>query len=236
MTAVHLADLRWPDVPPGAVLVVPLGSCEQHGPHLPIGTDSAVATALADALGAQRPEVVVAPVLAFGASWEHAGFPGLVSITADLLAAVLVEMARSAEWAVGLVFVSGHGGNAHGVNAAVRTIRADGRRVMAWAPREDGGDAHAGFTETSVMLALEPGAVAAEHAAPGWCGPLTEVWDRGVAAVSPNGVLGDPAEASAAHGHALLARWTADLLAAYGRWHSAGSELGGVATPAAPMP
>lgn len=216
----RLAHLRWPDVRPDAVVALPLGSCEQHGPHLPLGTDSTIATALADALAGHRPEVVVAPTLGFGASWEHAGFPGLVSITAGLLAAVLVEMARSADWASGLVVVSGHGGNAAGVNAAIRTIRSEGREVMAWAPRTDGGDAHAGRTETSVMLALEPASVAMERAEVGWVGALDEVRSRGVGALAPNGVLGDPSDASEDHGRAVLTRWTDDLLTSYDRWRS----------------
>ena len=94
---------------------MPLGSCEQHGPHLPLGTDTIIATALADRLAARCPDIVVAPALAISASGEHAGFPGTLSIGTDTTAAVLVELARSADWAAGIVLVNGHGGNADAV-------------------------------------------------------------------------------------------------------------------------
>ena len=73
-----LADLASPELAAssGRVLVLPLGSCEQHGPHLPLGTDTIIATELADRLAERRPDVVVAPALAISASGEHAGFPG----------------------------------------------------------------------------------------------------------------------------------------------------------------
>ena len=87
-------------------------------------------------------------------------------MTNELLADVLVEIARSADWAGGLVLVNGHGGNRAGVDAAVRRITDDGRAVLSWWPRVEGGDAHAGRTETSIMLALAPDAVRLEHARP----------------------------------------------------------------------
>ena len=61
------------------------GSTEQHGPHLPLSTDTDIALALADALAARRPDVVVAPALPYGASGEHAGFPGTLSIGHEAL-------------------------------------------------------------------------------------------------------------------------------------------------------
>ena len=65
----------------GSILAVPLGSTEQHGPHLPLGTDSDVALALADRLAAARADVLVAPVLPYGSAGEHAAFPGTLSKT-----------------------------------------------------------------------------------------------------------------------------------------------------------
>src|SRR5439155_14833326 len=91
---VRLDKLVWPELAGRAersILVVPLGSTEQHGPHLPLGTDSAVAVALAERLASARPDVVVAPALPYGSAGEHAAFPGTLSIGAAALELVVVE-------------------------------------------------------------------------------------------------------------------------------------------------
>jgi creatinine amidohydrolase len=219
---VRLAELASPDVATGAILAVPLGATEQHGPHLPLGTDTEIALALADRLAAARPDVVVAPALAYGSSGEHAMFPGTLSIGQDALELVIVELVRSADAFGGTVLVCGHGGNAAALARAVATLSKEGRRVLAWAPRVLSGDAHAGRTETSLMLALAAGLVRTERAAPGDTRSLAEVAEtlrtRGVAAVSANGVLGDPTGASRAEGAALLDALAADLVAAVAAW------------------
>ena len=224
----RLSSLSWPEVAAlaaGSILVVPLGSTEQHGPHLPIGTDSDVAVALADRLAAARADALVAPVLPYGSAGEHAAFPGTLSIGAAALELVVVELVRSASAFAGVVLVSGHGGNAAPLAAAVTTLEADGRAVLAWSPRIPGGDAHAGQTETSLLLALDPDRVRLAHAAAGDTRPLAavigELRRHGVAAVSPNGVLGDPRGASAEDGRRLLDQLTADLVAAVDDWRPA---------------
>lgn len=216
----RLGDLTRDDLTDRPVLAIPLGSCEQHGPHLPLDTDTRLATAFAEGLAAARTGVLVAPPLPFGASWEHAGFPGLLSVDHDLLSGILVELARSADWSAGLVVVNGHGGNAPGVRAAAARISAEGRRVLVWSPRPPGADLHAGRTETSLLLALDRDAVRADRlaGAHGFDGPLAQVVERGVAALSPSGVLGDARHADAAHGARLFEHLIADLIAAYDRW------------------
>ncbi|HEY2430822.1 MAG TPA: mycofactocin biosynthesis peptidyl-dipeptidase MftE [Acidimicrobiales bacterium] len=224
----RLAELTWPAagaLPPATVLAVPLGATEQHGPHLPLATDTMVALALAERLAAARPHVCVAPALPYGSSGEHAAFPGTLSIGRDALEHVVVELARSADGFAGVVLVSGHGGNAVPLARAVETLRAEGRRVLAWSPRPEGADAHAGRSETSLVLALAPDAVGLSAAAPGDTRPLAEVAPllrrRGVAAVSANGVLGDPTGASATEGHRLLEELVSDLTDAVDRWAAA---------------
>jgi creatinine amidohydrolase len=216
-----LADLTVADIAPvRPIVVVPLGSCEQHGRHLPLGTDTIIAVTLAERLASRCPDVVVAPALGISASGEHAGFPGTLSIGTAATAAVLVELARSADWAAGVVIVNGHGGNADAVAAATATIRAEGRNVLSWWPRVAGGDAHAGHTETSLMLAIDAGRVAMRLAERGETRPLEEIdvelRCRGVGAVSPSGVLGDPTSATLEHGRTLLDMLTTDLVAAVG--------------------
>jgi mycofactocin precursor peptide peptidase len=219
-----LADLTWPDVAARAsVLVVPVGSTEQHGPHLPLSTDTDVALALAGRLAARRPDVLVAPALPYGSSGEHDGFAGTLSIGAAATELVLVELGRSALPGSfrRLLLVSAHGGNAGPVTAAVRRLRSEGRDVRAWSPRWR-GDAHAGRTETSVQLFLDPARVRSSLAAAGNTADVSSLLpamrDGGVRAVSPNGVLGDPAGASAAEGSALLDAAAEDLCAFVERW------------------
>jgi creatinine amidohydrolase len=218
--SVQLAELTSSEVAARRrVVAVPVGACEQHGPHLPLGTDTLIATELAQRLAARRPAVVVAPALAFSASGEHAGFAGTLSIGTATTADVLVELARSADWAVGLVLVNGHGGNRDALDRALATIDAEGRRVLSWWPHVEGGDAHAGHTETSIVLALDPDLVALERAVAGERRPLAELDAAlrrdGVRAVSPTGVLGDPAGATLEHGRILLDALADDLVRAF---------------------
>ncbi|GAC1517777.1 MAG: mycofactocin biosynthesis peptidyl-dipeptidase MftE [Acidimicrobiales bacterium] len=246
----QLAALPWPAVAeqaPGWLLALPLGSTEQHGPHLPLDTDTAIATALAGRLAEARADVVAAPPIAYGSSGEHASFPGTLSIGGPARRTLLVELVRSADAFAGVVIVNGHGGNAAAVADATAALTGEGRRVLAWAPRRSviesaaaRVDAHAGRTETSIVLALAPESVHPDQAAAGCTRPLAELIASleagGVAAVTPNGVLGDPAGASASEGHALLDALTADRLAAVAAWSGAGASprSGGTARPGAP--
>jgi mycofactocin precursor peptide peptidase len=215
----RLEHMTWPDVAASSPIVaIPVGSCEQHGPHLPLGTDALIAIALAERLGERVEGVVVGPAVAIGASGEHAGFPGTLSLGTTATAAGLVEIVRSADWARGTVLVNAHGGNAEALRATSATAAAEGRRLHVWSPRPaPGDDAHAGHTETSVMLALHPGLVDAAELAAGDVRPLSaiagQLRDDGVAAVSANGVLGDPTTATAIAGRAVLDAWTEDLVA-----------------------
>jgi creatinine amidohydrolase len=214
---VNLGDLTSPAVPSGALLVVPLGSTEQHGPHLPLSTDTDVAVALA----ARIPEAVVAPPLPYGSSGEHAGFPGTLSIGQLALELLVVELVRSADAFARVLLLNGHGGNAEPVRRAVRTLRAEGRDVRAWGPSWD-GDAHAGRTETSLLLALDR--PVGEARPVGATGPVASLLPAmragGVRAVSENGVLGDARGASAEEGRALLDAAAADLAVFVSAWTS----------------
>ncbi|MFJ9629380.1 mycofactocin biosynthesis peptidyl-dipeptidase MftE [Streptomyces sp. NPDC101175] len=208
-TATELARAAWPDVPSDALVLLPIGSTEQHGPHLPLDTDSVIAQAVARRTSTHLPDALVAPTLPYGASGEHAGFPGTVSIGHEALRAVLVESVRSLSlWAARIVLVNGHGGNTATLGATVRLLRAEGHDV-AWTDcSAPGGDAHAGRTETSVMLHLAPEHVRLSAAVTGDTRPLSallpELMAHGVRAVSPSGVLGDPTGATATEGRTTV--------------------------------
>jgi creatinine amidohydrolase len=223
----RLDTLATPDVAAlvdrATVLAVPLGSTEQHGPHLPLSTDTDVAVALCERLALRR-EVVVAPPVPYGSSGEHAGFAGTLSIGQEALELLVVELCRSAADTFDRVLlVCGHGGNAEPLSRAVERLRGEGRDVLAWLPGWE-GDPHAGRPETALQLALQPERVLMSRAERGDVRSLDETLPLlragGVRAVSSNGVLGDPRGATAAEGVALLESLTADLTRAFDRWLS----------------
>ncbi len=165
---------------------------------------------------------MVAPALTITASGEHAGFPGTLSIGNE----VMVQASWSSWCAVptgaaGWCSSTGTAATLRPCVRACRTLAGEGRRALAWWPKVRDGDAHAGHTETSLMLAIAPtscstsapSAVASSRSASSStsCAPAA-------CAVSANGVLGDPNGANATHGRALLARMTIDLVAAVDEW------------------
>jgi creatinine amidohydrolase len=223
-----LADLTSPQAgaaaEAGCLVAVPVGSTEQHGPHLPLSTDTDVAVELCRRLAEARGDVVVAPAVAYGSSGEHAGFAGTLSIGGPALELLLVELGRSAmETFRHLVIVSAHGGNAEPVGRAVRRLTAEARDVLAFMPRHE-GDAHAGRQETAIVLALSPGRVDMDLATPGEPRPLNEIWAQlrvgGLRAVTETGVLGDPTGATIEEGVALIDLIAADLLADVAAWRA----------------
>ncbi len=210
------------------IVLIPVGSTEQHGPHLPLNTDTLVAEELARRALHRTSGLILGPTIGIGASGEHDGFAGTLSIGTEALMTVAVELGRSADWAAGMVFVNGHGGNRDALASATRTLQHEGRQVIAWAPswpqRSDGGppDLHAGRIETSLMRAIDPGLVRLELAERGPDTPLDELLPQlradGVAAASASGVLGDPEGASGAEGERFLDDFVQDLVYAIERW------------------
>lgn len=215
-----LADSVWPGLPRDAVVLVPVGSIEQHGPHLPLNTDTAIADAVAHAAAEllDNGHVLVAPPICYGASGEHQMFPGTSSIGTEALATVIVELTRSLRtWARRVVFVNAHGGNVPALRRAIAQLIAEGHDV-AWFPcTTEGVDAHAGYTETSLMLHLRPWDVRFDRAEAGNTAPLADLLPglmaTGVGAVTANGVLGDPAGATAQDGKMLLEQMAAQVAA-----------------------
>lgn len=209
MTWTEVADLGSP------IVLVPVGSYEQHGPHLPLDTDARIATAIASR-AAERLDAVLGPTLTVTASGEHRGFPGTLSIGTAATTDTFVEIARSATWARAVVFVNGHGGNADAVARATAVLSAE-RPHLFWSPSAaPDDDAHAGLTETSVLLHLDPTVVRLDRLEAGNIETLLALADRlrstGVIGVSPNGILGDPRRASAEHGATIVERWVDDLV------------------------
>ena len=209
----RLADATSPETVGSGLVLVPLGSIEQHGPHLPLDTDTTIAIAVADAVARELPGAWVAPALSYGSSGEHQSFAGTASVGTGALTHVVVELVRSLRtWAERVVIVNAHGGN-------VAALRSSDE--IEWVPcATEEVDLHAGFTETSLMLHLRPESVRLDLAEAGNTQPLREIlpamMSGGIAAVSANGVLGDPAGASAAEGERVLKAMVADVLGRLG--------------------
>ncbi len=211
-----------------SALIVPVGSTEQHGPHLPLDTDTRIAVAVSRAIAdrlATGDELkwLVAPAIGYGASGEHEEFSGTVSIGTSALRLLLVEFGRSAwRWASRLVFVNGHGGNAEALAAAVALLRYEGRDVGWCSCTAENADAHAGHTETSVLLHISPADVWIDELVPGNRAPLGELMPAmrqgGIAAVSEVGILGDPTTATAQEGARIFAEMVGGCLRRVTRW------------------
>jgi len=236
----RLDQLSWPEVQrlartPGSTVVWPFGAFEQHGPQLPLGTDALFADTVLDAvlarLGSERP-IWRLPVQSFGFSPEHQGFPGTLTLPAELLIGQLVCLGAQLA-ALGferLLLFNGHGGQIALLQVAARQLRA-AHPAMAvlpcflWSGARGLGELlpepelseglHAGLAETSLMLHLAPGLVGSDRPVdgllpapppPGWSleGALPEAWLT--ADLSSSGVVGDARGASAALGEALFER------------------------------
>jgi creatinine amidohydrolase len=216
------------------VAVLPIGSFEQHGPYLPLATDTIVACAIATRIAAAYP-VRQLPPLTISCSHEHAAWPGTVSISAATLHTVVRDIAESLHRSgiPNLVLINAHGGN-YVLRNVVQEASVTDRR-MALFPDSPGwkaataaagiqtstsSDMHAGEIETSVLLHTDPALVRPGYAAGDH---LADDRDRmlsvGLAPYTDSGVVGRPSLASAAKGEALLASFTAtfgQVLALFG--------------------
>ena len=154
------------DVRNQTVAVLPVGSTEQHGPHLPLATDSVIAWTVASEIAARYP-VRLLPPIQFSCSQEHADWPGTVSISARTLISVITDIADSLRrnGVTSLVLVNGHGGNYVLSNVAQEgegLALFPGRDDWAFAREKAGietsaySDMHAGELETSILLHAHP--------------------------------------------------------------------------------
>jgi len=195
------------------IVLLALGSWEQHGAHLPFDTDTVIIESVVDAairsVDPENTQFSVVPTIGVTASDEHNGFAGTLSIGTNALSDAVVSIARSASWARGICIVNGHGGNSDALKLVHSALDYENIRHSIWSlPYYEGADMHAGHTETSLMLHLAPGTVRMDLAEVGAVGDSEMLIERmragGIKEVSSNGVVGDPTNATAAHGATML--------------------------------
>jgi len=195
------------------IVLLALGSWEQHGAHLPFDTDTVIIESVVDAairsVDPENTQFSVVPTIGVTASDEHNGFAGTLSIGTNALSDAVVSIARSASWARGICIVNGHGGNADALKLVHSALNYENIRHSIWSlPYYEGADMHAGHTETSLMLHLAPDTVRMDLAEVGAVGDSEMLIERmrtgGIKEVSSNGVVGDPTNATAAHGATML--------------------------------
>lgn len=223
-----LAEMTWPEVEAGLaetrVVLVPTASIEQHGPSLPLAVDAIRARELGRRVAAEL-GCFLAPTVRPGLSDHHMDFPGTISLAEDTFRAVVSDYCASLD-AHGfreIALFTSHGGNCEALSAAAAAADADldahafvaGTREGLMAARTEAlgafgvppaaVGAHAGAAETAFLLATDPDLVGPTDGVAGFTGDVEEApIERGVRAVSENGVLGDPAPATAAQGRALV--------------------------------
>lgn len=201
------------------VLILPLGAWEQHGPHLPLDTDSLIINRVVSdtlaSLEASSLDLFVAPTIAITASDEHNGFPGTLSTGTQALKDSVVAICRSASWARGVCIVNGHGGNTDALAEITSALQYEKITHSIWSlPSYAGSDMHAGHTETSLLLHIAPDHVRDIPQQPGTeyvDGLIEDMREHGVRGISDNGIIGDPTTATAQHGIAVLHLYTQSL-------------------------
>ena len=244
MQKINLFEMTRPEVEEAIAsgvdtVIITIGSTEQHGLHLPLGTDAIMGEALGQRVARALGDTLLAPGMRIGCSEHHMDFAGSLTLSRETFIGVVGDICRSLarHGFRHIVLLPTHGGNFAPLAKAVEAIRPElsGVNLIAFTdlmafmdeifqtgkarkvtPEQAG--AHAGEFETSIMLYLRPDLVAVDKAQPGYVGdqlriaPL--VFEKGFRAVTANGVLGDPRNASAANGEAYMAAIT-DLLVGY---------------------
>lgn len=232
-TELLIERLTWPDIESALAdgyrtCIIMAGSIEQHGPQLPLITDTVIGQELALRIAKNLGKTLVAPVIAIGISDHHMALSGSLTIASDTLIALIVQYGKNliSHGFTTVLILSSHGGNFEAVGKAAihvqesvepepRVVAIDdfqayfleqNRPVTQWGRTPEQGGQHAGFAETAMMLALCPELVRLDRAEVGYLKPINKeaLFARGGRYFSPTGVLGDPRGATAEYGELLL--------------------------------
>ncbi len=147
-------------------VIIPIGSTEAHGPHCPYGTDFLIPEEISNRLASLRSDLLIAPTINYGASWNLGFFPGTINISSETLTKYLVEIGSGfLKWSIdNIVIMNGHGGNNPAIRIAAQHLADKGAKVLVidwWLDYQEEileictTKGHAGEDETSVMLAID---------------------------------------------------------------------------------
>ncbi|MFW9914334.1 MAG: creatininase family protein [Candidatus Thorarchaeota archaeon] len=203
-------------------VVIGIGSIEQHGPHLSIQTDALAGDIAANRVATELGNALQAPTIRVGCSDHHLAFPGTISCRKSTLKAIIHDYVESLarHGFENIILLPSHGGNFGPTQEAIEELQkkhpkrkivgytdlmglfkilADMSAEFGITAQESG--AHAGENETSLMLALREELVKKERLTPGYIGPLGVeeirlINEKGMTALTDNGVLGDPTKAT----------------------------------------
>lgn len=220
-------------------IIIVAASTEQHGPHLPTMTDAAIGHAVGERLARRLGNALLAPVIRPACSDHHLAFPGSLSIPEAVFIETVIAYVRSLapHGFETFVLFSSHGGNFVPLEKAVGRLRSEfdakGIRIIAYAGMvalqdlmrvmgsvaaemdapQDVDVIHADVTETSIMMARHPTLVAGDRLEAGYLGRIDpqEIFTRGMRAITPNGIFGDPRRATPQMGEVLLERLSEHL-------------------------
>jgi creatinine amidohydrolase len=236
------ATASWEDVAAGIarglIAILPVGAVEQHGPHLPLLTDTVLAAGVARRIAEGFPDALLLPAIAYGDAWTAEGWAGTLSLSPDTLRATVIDLGRGLHrmGVLGLVTVNGHFGNREPIGLAARALSELGLPVLhldypnleALAAEhmesEPAGPGffHADEVETSMMLAFAPESVHLDRAKPEYPDfpPLFGSEPMKLSAFNRSGVFGDPRPATAEKGEELIAGIAAESLRLIALWRS----------------
>ena len=237
MQSIQLEELTWPKVKAALdsgfdTVVFGVGSTEQHGPHLPLASDTLMGVWLAEATAHRLGKALVAPALRIGCSQHHLAFPGTISIEPSTLRELIVSYTRTllSHGFRRAIIIPSHGGNFQVVTEAVAELNKQlpDKQTVTFADLKQlidashklssefditpgASGAHAGEFETSILLFLRPDLVEMDHAEEGFTqdiGPLIpDLLKYGLAKVTANGILGDGRQGDASRGKKYLLAW-----------------------------
>jgi creatinine amidohydrolase len=229
------ARTSWPEIEAarGVIALLPVGALEQHGAHLPLDTDTVLATGVARRIAAEIGGWLL-PAIGYGEAWSAEGWPGTISLSAETLQRSIEDIARGLRriGVAGLVTINGHFGNRAPIAAAAYPLPAlhldypgleDAAAEFCASKPAGPSFYHADEVETSMMLALAPDAVRLDRAVSEYPVFPSDFGTRPMQLreFNSSGVFGDPRPATAATGEKIIARIVNESIALIERWRAA---------------